>query len=130
MLEAQANFEQAQQEVKKTQADLHKLMQEAPLPVMPAPQVNMNLVKSLEALTGRVGNMWNPEAGPPPDPLIYAIQESTVILQTSSAILSQEGGAAVEAETGAEQTPSSGTRTRAKPKRWQTSRRRRLQVGC
>ena len=49
--------------------------------------------------------MWNPEAGPPPDPLIHAIQESRAILQTSSAILSQEGGAAVEAETGAEQDP-------------------------
>ena len=44
---------------KKAQSDLHKLMQEAPLPVTPAPQVNMNLVKSLEALTGLIENMWN-----------------------------------------------------------------------
>ena len=65
MLEAQANFEQAQQEVKKARPEMHKLMQEAPLSVMPAPQVNMNLVKSLEALTGLIENMWNPEAGPP-----------------------------------------------------------------
>ena len=72
MLKAQANFEQAQQEVIKAQSDLHKLMQEAPLPVMPAPQVNMNLVKSLEALTGLIENMWNPEAGSPPDQLIHA----------------------------------------------------------
>ena len=49
--------------------------------------------------------MWNPEAGPPPDQLIHAIQESRAILQTSSAILSQEGGAATEAETGAQQDP-------------------------
>ena len=76
MLKAQANFEQAQQEVIKAQSDLHKLMEEAPLPVMPAPQVNMNLVKSLEALTGLIENMWNPEAGPPPDQLSHAIQES------------------------------------------------------
>ena len=54
MLKAQANFEQAQQEVVQAQLDLHKLMQEAPLPVIPAPQVNVNLVKSLEALTGLV----------------------------------------------------------------------------
>ena len=92
-------------EVVQAQLDLHKLMQEAPLPVMPAPQVNVNQVKSLEALTGLIENVWNPEAGPPPDPLIHAIQESRAILQTSSAILSQEGGAAVEAETGAEQDP-------------------------
>ena len=68
-------------------------------------QVNVNRVKSLEALTGRVENMWNPEAGLPPDPLIHAIQESRATLQTSSAVLSQEGGAAMEAETGAEQDP-------------------------
>ena len=72
---------------------------------MPVPQVNMSLVKSLEALTGLFENMWNPEAGPPPDQLIHAIQESRAILQTSSAILSQEGGAALEAETGARQDP-------------------------
>ena len=101
----EANFEQAQQEVVQARMDLHKLMQEVPLPAMPAAQVNVNLVKSLEALTGLLENMWNPEAGPPPDPLIHAIQESRAILQTSSAILSQEGGAAVEAETGAEQDP-------------------------
>ena len=69
---------------------------------MKAPQVKINLVKSLEALTGLIEKMWNPEAGPPPDQLIHAIQESRVILQTSSAILSQEGGAALEVETGAE----------------------------
>ena len=97
----EANFEQAQQEVVQAQMDLHKLMQEVPLPAMPAAQVNVKLVKSLEALTGLLENM----AGPPPDPLIHAIQESRAILQTSSAILSQEGGAAVEAETGAEQDP-------------------------
>ena len=37
-------------------------------------------------------NMWNPEAGRPPDQLIHAG-------------LTQEGGAALEAETGAEQDP-------------------------
>ena len=46
MLKAHANFEQAQQEVVQAQLDLHKLMEEAPLPVMPAPQVNVNLAKS------------------------------------------------------------------------------------
>ena len=96
MLEAQASFEQAQQEVVQAQLDLHRLMQEAPLPAMPAPQVNVSLVKSLEALT---------EAGPPPVQLIHAIQESRAILETSLAILSQEGRAAMEAETSAEQDP-------------------------
>ena len=70
---------------------------------MPVPQVNMSLVQSSEALTGLIENLWNPEAGPPPDQLIHAIQESRAILQASSAILSQEGGAALEAEAGAEQ---------------------------
>ena len=49
---AQANFEQAQQEVMQAQTDLDKLMQEAPLPVMPVPQVNVSLDKTLEVLTG------------------------------------------------------------------------------
>ena len=103
MLMAQANFEQAQQDVVQAQLDLHKLKQEAPLPLMPAPLVNVNLVRSLEALTGLVENKLNPEAGPPPAQLIRALPESRANLQTSSAILSQEGGAAIEAETGAEQ---------------------------
>ena len=37
----------------------------APLPVMQVPQVNMILVKSLEALTGIIENLRNPDAGPP-----------------------------------------------------------------
>ena len=115
------------QEVVQAQLDLHKPMQEAPLPVMPAPQANVNQVKSLEALTGMIENVWNPEAGPPPDALIHAIQESRAILQTSSAILSQGGGAAVEAETGAEQDPELWDQDGARPRRWQTSRRRTLQ---
>ena len=89
MLKAQANFEQAQQEIVQAQLDLHLLMQEASVPVMPTPQVNVSLVKSQETLTGLIENMWNPEAGPPPDQLIHAIQESGAILQTSSAILCQ-----------------------------------------
>ena len=48
---AQENFEQAQQEVMQAQTDLEMLMQEAPLPVVPVPQVNVRLVKTLEALT-------------------------------------------------------------------------------
>ena len=67
---AQANFEQAQQEVMQPQTDLEMLMQEAPLPVMPVPQVNVCVVKTLEALTGIVENIWNPDAGQPaPDTL-------------------------------------------------------------
>ena len=81
---AQENFEQAQQEVMQAQTELEKLMQEAPLPVMPVPQVNMSMVKSLEALTGIIENLWNPDAGPPPDDLVHAIQESRQILQTFS----------------------------------------------
>ena len=52
----QENFEQAQQEViQETDLEmlmLEMLMQEAPLPVMPVAQVNVSLVKTLEALTG------------------------------------------------------------------------------
>ena len=61
---AQETFEQAQQEVIQAQLDMDKLMQEAPLPV---PQVNVSLVKTLEALTGIIENIWNPDAGESPD---------------------------------------------------------------
>ena len=100
MLKAQADFEQAQQEV--VQALSASWCGKPPLLAMPAPQVTVNLVKSLEALTGLIQNMWNSEAGPPPDQLIHAIQESRAILQTS---LSKEVGAALEAEVDAEQHP-------------------------
>ena len=83
---AQENFEQA------------LLMQEAPLPVMPVPHVNVSLVKTSEVLTGIIENLWNPDAGQPPEHLTHAIQESRQILQTSSVLMSQEGGAALEAE--------------------------------
>ena len=79
---AQEDFEQAQQEVMQAQTDLEKLMQEAPLPVMPVPKVNVRLVETLEALTGHIENMWNPDAGQAPDHLILAIQESRQIPQT------------------------------------------------
>ena len=42
--------------------------------------------------------MWNPDPGQPPDHLLQAIQEPRAILQTSSVVLSQEGGAALDAE--------------------------------
>ena len=54
---ARETFEHAQQEVVQARipdTSLDKLMQEAPLPVMPVPQVNMNQVKSLEALTNMI----------------------------------------------------------------------------
>ena len=54
---AQETSEQAQQEVMQAQTDLEMLMQEAPLPVMPVPQVNVSLVKTLEALTGVIENL-------------------------------------------------------------------------
>ena len=68
----QANFEQAQQEVVEAQTDLDKLMQEALLPVIPVPQVNVSLAKTLEALIGIVENMWNPDAGQPPDQYVQS----------------------------------------------------------
>ena len=97
MQKAQETFEQAQQQVVH-QTDLDLLMQEAPLPVMPVPQVNVSLVKTLVALTGIIENLWNPDGGQPPEHLIHAIQESRQILQTSSVIMSQEGGAALDVE--------------------------------
>ena len=102
---AQENFEQAQQEVMQAQTDLEMLMQEASLQVMPVPQVNVSLVRTLEALTGIIENLWNPDAGQPPEHLTHAIQESRQILQISSAIMSQEGGAALDAEFDAGQDP-------------------------
>ena len=68
MRKAQVTFEQAQQEVIQSQMDLDKIMQEAPLPVMPVPQVNVSLVETLEALAGITEHMWNPD-GQPPDHL-------------------------------------------------------------
>ena len=59
---AQENFEQAQQEVMHAKTDIEMLVQEAPLPVMLVPQVNVSLVKTLEALTGIIENLWNLEA--------------------------------------------------------------------
>ena len=56
---AQETFDQAQQKVVQAQMDLDKLMQEAPLPVNPVPQVNGSLVQTLEALTGEC--LWNPD---------------------------------------------------------------------
>ena len=87
---AQENFKQAQQEV--------MLTQEATLPVMPVPQVNVSLVRTLEALTGIIENLWNPDVGQPPEHLIHTRKESRQILQTSSVIMSQEAGAALDAE--------------------------------
>ena len=37
-----AQAKQAQQEVMQTQTDLEKLIHEAPLPVMPVPQINVS----------------------------------------------------------------------------------------
>ena len=51
----------------QAQTDLEMLMQEAPLPVMPVPQVNMSLVRTLDALTGIIENWWTPDAGQPPE---------------------------------------------------------------
>ena len=59
MLRTQVTFEQEQQKLLQAHTALEKLMQDAKLPVMSVPQVNMNLVRSLEALTGIVDKMWN-----------------------------------------------------------------------
>ena len=93
----ESTFEQAQQEVVQPQMDLDKIMQEALLSVMPVPQVSVSPVKTVEALTGIIGNMWNPDARQPPDHLIQAIQESKAIPQTSSGNL-----AALDAEQDAD----------------------------
>ena len=89
------NFEQAQQEVMQAQ---------------PVPQVNMSLVKSLEALTAIVENMWNPCAGPLPENLVHAIQESRQMPTWTP-----------------DKIPSCGIWTAKKPRRWRTSRRHMLQ---
>ena len=102
---AQDNLEEAQQEVMQAKTDLDLLVQEAPLSVMPVPHVNVSLVRTLEAFTGTIENLWNPDAGQPPEHLTHAIQESRQILQTSSAVMSQEGGAALDAEFAAGQGP-------------------------
>ena len=56
-------------------------------------------------LTGINENLWNPDAGQPPEHLIHAIQESRQILQTSSVLTSREGGAALDTEFAAGQDP-------------------------
>ena len=98
MQKAQETFDQAQQEVIQAQMVLDQLMQEAPLPVLAVPQFNVSLVKTLGALIGIIEHMWNPDAGQTPDHLTHAIQESRAIRQTLSVVLSQEGGAALDAD--------------------------------
>ena len=61
MHKAQESFEQAQQEVIRAQTDLENFMQEALLPVLAAPQVNVSLCKTLETLTRLVETVWNPQ---------------------------------------------------------------------
>ena len=56
-------------------------------------------------MTGIIENLWNPDAGQPPEHLIHAIQESRRILQTSSVLASRERGAALDAEFAAGQDP-------------------------
>ena len=70
---------------------------------MPVTQVNVSLVKTLEALMAIIENLWNPDAGQAPENLIHAILESRQLLHTSSVILSQEGGAVLDAELDAGQ---------------------------
>ena len=65
----------------------------------------MSLVKTLKVVTGIIENLWNPDAAQPPENLIHAIQEPRQILQTSSVVLSQEGGTALDAELDAGQGP-------------------------
>ena len=115
---AQENCEQAQQEVIQAQTDLEMLMQEALLPVVPVPQINVSLVKTLEALKGIIENLWNPDAGQPPENLIHAIQESRQILQNSSVTLS--GG---WRNLGCRVGSRTGSREGAKSIRWRTSKR-------
>ena len=78
----------------QAQTDMDLLKLEAPLPVMPVPQVNVSPVRTLEALTGIIENLWNPDAGQPPEHLTHATQKSRQILQTSSVFMFQEGCAA------------------------------------
>ena len=73
MHKAQESFEQAQQEVIRAQTDLENFMQEAPLPVLAARQVNVSLCKTLETLTRLVETMWNPRRQPR-EHLVRAIQ--------------------------------------------------------
>ena len=96
MQRAQANLEQAQKDILEAQTDLATLMKEAPVPVMPVPQINESLVKNVEALTGIIENLWNPSTGPPPEQLVNVLQESRRILQTSSVILAQGGNETME----------------------------------
>ena len=91
------NVEQAQQEVMQAQ---------------PVPQVNMSLVKIFGSLDINRRNMWNPYAGPPPENLVHAIQESRQMLTCTP-----------------DKIPSCGIWTAKKPRRWRTSRRHMLQAG-
>ena len=82
-------------------------------------------VQNLGSPDGNYRNMWNPDAGQPPEHLMHAIQESRAILQTSPVILSQEGAQLCLPS----KMPNSGTWTNTKPSRWRTSQRSTLQAG-
>ena len=95
---AQENFEQAQQEVIQAQMDLDKLIQEAPLPVMPVPQVQCKLGQNFGSFdrhyrkhveTRRRATTRSPDTGNP------GVEGNPSGL---FGILSQEGGAALDAE--------------------------------
>ena len=123
---AQETFEQAQQKVTQAQTDLDKLMQEAPLTAMPVPQVNMSLVKTLEALTGIIENMWNPDAGPrrrattrSSDAGDPGVEANPPELQLSR--LRRVAQLWMPSCT-PNRIPSSGTWTKTKPSRWRASK--------
>ena len=46
--------------------------------------------------------MWNPDAGQPPERLVQVIQESKVLIRTSSALVAQEAGVALDGEKDAD----------------------------
>ena len=56
------------------------------------------MVKTLEHCAAIIEVMWSPDAGPPPDNLFSAINESKLLVQTSAGRLMQEG----EEQSGAE----------------------------
>ena len=84
---AQKIFAAAQEDVILAQTDLETCKS----------QVNASFFKTLDALTGAVERLWNPDARLPLEHLVRLIQESNALVQASSVLSTQAGAAAVNA---------------------------------
>ena len=98
MQKAQGAFELAQTEVTQAQAGMELLMKEARLPVVSSLSDRRTCGQNLATLSWDHGGHVEPDAGPPLDNLVSAINESKLLVQSSAGRLMQEGEEQSDAE--------------------------------